>query len=145
MWPVCLAESFEPRFVRKVVLVTGLLLLTNLIQCDGDRPTCLPCAKRHETCEYDVAANTTRSNALKRKNEDLSAENKVLRELYSFLRQRPLVEAEEIFRRIRNTDDPLEVHRHVVTAEYLLMDQMCSRPSSSRSSPQGFNHSTSQR
>ncbi|THW25462.1 hypothetical protein D6D23_04308 [Aureobasidium pullulans] len=89
-------------------------------QCDGLRPTCQPCAKRYEDCVYDVEANTTRSNALKRKNEDLAKENAQLHELYDFLRNRPFVEAEEIFRRIRSTENPLDVLRHVATADTLM-------------------------
>lgn len=69
---------------------------------------------------YDVEANTTRSNALKRKNEDLAKENAQLHELYDFLRNRPFVEAEEIFRRIRSTENPLDVLRHVATADTLM-------------------------
>ncbi|CAD0047981.1 unnamed protein product, partial [Aureobasidium pullulans] len=75
---------------------------------------------RYEDCVYDVEANTTRSNALKRKNEDLAKENAQLHELYDFLRNRPFVEAEEIFRRIRSTENPLDVLRHVATADTLM-------------------------
>jgi len=76
---------------------------------------------------YDVEANTTRSNALKRKNEELSQENAQLRKLYDSLLNRPLAEAEEIFRRIRSTRDPLEVLRHVTTAEMLVSQTNTSR------------------
>lgn len=69
---------------------------------------------------YDVEANTTRSNALKRKNEDLAKANAQLHELYDFLRNRPFIEAEEIFRRIRSTENPLDVLRHVATADTLM-------------------------
>ncbi|KAI5250221.1 hypothetical protein E4T43_00331 [Aureobasidium subglaciale] len=76
--------------------------------------------KRYEDCVYDVEANTTRSNALKRKNEELTKENAQLRELYAFVRDCPPREAEEIFRRIRTTQDPLDVLSHVSTAELLV-------------------------
>ncbi|KAI4741926.1 hypothetical protein E4T50_07647 [Aureobasidium sp. EXF-12298] len=89
-------------------------------KCDGVRPTCQPCARRYEDCVYDVEANTTRSNALKRKNEELAKENTQLRTLYDFLQNRPLIEAEEIFRRVRSTQDPLDVLRHVTTADLLM-------------------------
>ncbi|KAI5275671.1 hypothetical protein E4T47_01371 [Aureobasidium subglaciale] len=77
-------------------------------------------ARRYEDCVYDVEANTTRSNALKRKNEGLTKENAQLRELYAFVRDCPPREAEEIFRRIRTTQDPLDVLSHVSTAELLV-------------------------
>lgn len=69
---------------------------------------------------YDVEANTTRSNALKRRNEELAKENSQLRTLYDFLQNRTMIEAEEILRRIRSTQDPLEVLRHVTTADLLM-------------------------
>ncbi|KAG2169977.1 hypothetical protein JADG_009716 [Aureobasidium aubasidani] len=55
-----------------------------------------------------------------RTNEDLAKENAQLHELYDFLRNRPFVEAEEIFRRIRSTENPLDVLRHVATADTLM-------------------------
>jgi hypothetical protein len=47
--------------------------------------------------------------------------------LYDSLLNRPLAEAEEIFRRIRSTRDPLEVLRHVTTAELLVSQTTASR------------------
>ncbi|KAI5209664.1 hypothetical protein AUEXF2481DRAFT_80686 [Aureobasidium subglaciale EXF-2481] len=105
---------------RSVVHVACACCRRLRIKCDGNRPTCQPCAKRYEDCVYDVEANTTRSNALKRKNEELTKENAKLRELYAFVRDRPPREAEEIFRRIRTTQDPLDVLKHVSTAELLV-------------------------
>ena len=85
---------------------------------------------------YDVEANTTRSNALKRKNEELTQENAQLRRLYDFLLNRPLAEAEEIFRRIRSTRDPLEVLRHVTSAELLVSQTTDPRRHSQGQDPQ---------
>lgn len=85
---------------------------------------------------YDVEANTTRSNALKRKNEELAKENSQLRTLYDFLQNRPTVEAEEIFRRIRNTQDPLEVLRHVTTADLLMAQTTASEKHTQGQDPQ---------
>ncbi|KEQ73843.1 hypothetical protein M436DRAFT_81267 [Aureobasidium namibiae CBS 147.97] len=112
------AKVTKPK--RSVVHVACACCRRLRIKCDGIRPTCQPCARRYEDCVYDVEANTTRSNALKRKNEELAQENAELRRLYDFLLNRPLAEAEEIFRRIRSTRDPLEVLRHVNTAELLV-------------------------
>lgn len=87
---------------------------------------------------YDVEANTTRSNALKRRNEELAQENSQLRRLYDFLLNRPLAEAEEIFRRIRSTRDPLEVLRYVDSAELLVSQTTVSRThSQSQDLPRG--------
>lgn len=88
---------------------------------------------------YDVEANTTRSNALKRKNEELAQENAQLRRLYDSLLNRPLAEAEEIFRRIRSTRDPLEVLRHVTTADMLVSQTTTSRNHIQSQEPRTFN------
>lgn len=88
---------------------------------------------------YDVEANTTRSNALKRKNEELAQENAQLRRLYDSLLNRPLAEAEEIFRRIRSTRDPLEVLRHVTTADMLVSQTTTSRNHTQSQEPRAFN------
>ncbi|KAH0271793.1 hypothetical protein KCU91_g7137, partial [Aureobasidium melanogenum] len=60
---------------RSVVHVACACCRRLRIKCDGVRPTCQPCARRYEDCVYDVESNTTRSNALKRKNEELAKEN----------------------------------------------------------------------
>ncbi|KAH0401812.1 hypothetical protein KCU89_g3781, partial [Aureobasidium melanogenum] len=112
------AKVSKPK--RSVVHVACACCRRLRIKCDGVRPTCQPCARRYEDCVYDVEANTTRSNALKRKNEELAKENTQLRTLYDFLQNRPLIEAEEIFRRVRSTQDPLDVLRHVTTADLLM-------------------------
>ncbi|KAG9513112.1 hypothetical protein KCV07_g9019, partial [Aureobasidium melanogenum] len=112
------AKVSKPK--RSVVHVACACCRRLRIKCDGVRPTCQPCARRYEDCVYDVEANTTRSNALKRKNEELAKENTQLRTLYNFLQNRPLFEAEEIFRRVRSTQDPLDVLRHVTTADLLM-------------------------
>ncbi|CAD0113373.1 unnamed protein product, partial [Aureobasidium uvarum] len=112
------AKVTKPK--RTVVHVACACCRRLRIKCDGVRPTCQSCARRYEDCVYDVEANTTRSNALKRRNEELAQENTQLRRLYDFLLNRPLLEAEEIFRRIRSTQDPLQVLRHVTTADMLM-------------------------
>ncbi|KAG9942607.1 hypothetical protein KCU85_g9175, partial [Aureobasidium melanogenum] len=122
---------------RSVVHVACACCRRLRIKCDGVRPTCQPCARRYEDCVYDVEANTTRSNALKRKNEELAKENTQLRTLYDFLQNRPLVEAEEIFRRIRSTQDPLEVLRHVTTADLLMAQTTVPEKHTQSQNPRG--------
>ncbi|KAG9656587.1 hypothetical protein KCU64_g5771, partial [Aureobasidium melanogenum] len=57
--------------------------------------------------------------------------------LYDFLQNRPLIEAEEIFRRIRSTQDPLEVLRHVTTADLLMAQTTASEKHTQSQDPQG--------
>lgn len=47
-------------------------------------------------------------------------ENRQLRELFSLVHERPAVEANEIFKRIRTTEDPLEVLELVNQADLLI-------------------------
>ncbi|KAH0271960.1 glycoside hydrolase family 43 protein, partial [Aureobasidium melanogenum] len=131
------ADAKVTKSKRSVVHVACACCRRLRIKCDGVRPTCQPCARRYEDCVYDVEANTTRSNALKRKNEELAKENTQLRTLYDFLQNRPLIEAEEIFRRIRSTQDPLEVLRHVTTADLLMAQTTASEKHTQSQDPQG--------
>ncbi|KAI4761693.1 hypothetical protein E4T52_02640 [Aureobasidium sp. EXF-3400] len=135
-----LADAKVTKPKRSVVHVACACCRRLRIKCDGVRPTCQPCARRYEDCVYDVEANTTRSNALKRKNEELAQENAQLRRLYDFLLNRPLAEAEEVFRRIRSTKDPLEVLRHVNTADMLVSQTTASRKLSQGQDPQRRNN-----
>lgn len=93
----------------KVCCWTGskrYLSSANERQCDGRKPVCTPCIERSETCEYDVEANSLRTNALERKNETLESEVDQFKELFRFVREQPQYEASEVFRRIRATEDP---------------------------------------
>lgn len=68
-----------------------------------------------------MEANTTRTNALKRRNESLESEIEQYRQLYRSIRERPEYEAIELFRRIRVAEDPLDVFTQLTAAD-LLMD-----------------------
>ncbi|KAK4889643.1 hypothetical protein LTR28_002736, partial [Elasticomyces elasticus] len=48
-------------------------------RCDGGRPACSVCVRKQSECSYDVAADETRTAALKRKNNDLESELQSLR------------------------------------------------------------------
>lgn len=76
--------------------------------------------KRDEACEYDVEANTTRTSALKRKNEALEHEVEHYKELYRVIREQPEYDAAEVFRRIRATEEPLEVLEQLKAANGLV-------------------------
>jgi hypothetical protein len=78
-----------------------------------------------------VEANTTRTNALKRKNENLEVEVEQYRELYRSIRERPECEAAELFRRIRVTEEPLDVFKQLTAANLLIgaLRRVSSQPS----------------
>ncbi|KAK4198277.1 hypothetical protein QBC40DRAFT_179057, partial [Triangularia verruculosa] len=90
--------------------------------CDGARPLCGACAKRHEqTCEYPVREGAvSRYSDLKQTFEKLERENKRFRELFTCLRERPEHEAFEIFQRLRQAPDPLVTLQHIRDADILL-------------------------
>ncbi|KAK0736760.1 hypothetical protein B0T21DRAFT_288626 [Apiosordaria backusii] len=92
-------------------------------KCDGGRPLCGACARRHElTCEYPVREGAvSRYSDLKQTSEKLERENKGLRELFAYLRERPDNEAFEIFQRLRQAKDPLVTLQHIRDADTLLM------------------------
>ncbi|KAF1348955.1 hypothetical protein BDV97DRAFT_297385 [Delphinella strobiligena] len=116
-------EPRDPRAAkpkRAVVHVACLACRKLRIKCDGQRPLCTPCSRREEACEYDVEANTTRTSALKRKNETLEREVEHYKELYRVIREQPEYDAAEVFRRIRATEEPLEVLEQLKTANGLV-------------------------
>jgi len=69
---------------------------------------------------YDVEADTSRVSALKARHDTLSNEVDQLRELIFAIRTRPEIEAQEIFRRLRVTSDPLDVVRSLRDGDLLL-------------------------
>lgn len=76
--------------------------------------------KRAETCEYDIEANTTRTAALKRRNESLQEDVEHYKELYRHIRELPEYESIEVFRRIRATENPLDVLKQLKAANVLM-------------------------
>lgn len=105
---------------QRLVKYVQRVQLKSCLQCDGQRPSCNRCAKRGAVCEYDVEADTSRASALKAKHDALSSEVDQLRELILAIRTRPEIEAQEIFRRLRVTSDPLDVVRALRDRDLLL-------------------------
>jgi hypothetical protein len=71
-------------------------------------------------CSYATAEGETHHTALKRKYQVAIEENRQLRELFNLIHERPAVEANEIYNRIRRSDNPLEVLQLVKQADLLL-------------------------
>ncbi|ROT35895.1 hypothetical protein SODALDRAFT_53529 [Sodiomyces alkalinus F11] len=89
-------------------------------KCDGARPFCHRCAARDEDCVYRADVNETASQALKRKHRALQLELAQYKELFNLLRDRPVDEAQEIFRRVRTSSEPAQVLHAIRHAEILL-------------------------
>jgi hypothetical protein len=68
-------------------------------KCDGQRP-CKPCRDRKETCEYEVEAGETRTQAMKRKYGDLKQEHLALLEIVNIAALRP--DAGDILKQLKS-------------------------------------------
>lgn len=66
-------------------------------------------------CEYDVEPDTSRTQSLRRRNNVLETELDLLHRLINYIRTRSGIEAEEAFRQLRASDDPLEVAKLLST------------------------------
>lgn len=66
---------------------------------------CSNCIGHGLQCVYDREPDTTPITELRRRHDELVAQNAQLMELYNTLRTRPEADAQEILRRIRATDD----------------------------------------
>lgn len=78
--------------------------------------------RKDKKCEYPVREGAVSRYAdLKQTYQQLEHENHQLRDLFACLRNRPENEAFEIYRRLRNSDDPFKTLQQFRDAETLLM------------------------
>jgi hypothetical protein len=84
-----------------------------------------------ESCLYETPPVPV---AVKKKCETLMLENQQYRELFNAIHERPDCEAQEIFNRIRSSNEPLSVLEAIKQAEVLLPDPVSSQ---SDGTPQG--------
>ncbi|EKJ68898.1 hypothetical protein FPSE_10924 [Fusarium pseudograminearum CS3096] len=90
-------------------------------KCDGRRPTCSRCSSKMESCSYEAPPVP---QAIKKKCETLMLENQQYRELFNAIRDRPDCEAQEIYNRIRKSNEPFSVLEAIKEAEVLLPDHV---------------------
>ncbi|KAK7418274.1 hypothetical protein QQX98_004059 [Neonectria punicea] len=91
-------------------------------KCNGVKPTCGPCLKKRDECIYNNDTSEVTALTLKRKHNSLEQDNVRYRELFLLLRNKPRAESEDIFLRLRASDDPLRVLEAVRQADMLLPD-----------------------
>lgn len=60
-------------------------------------------------CRYDVEPGISRFTSIQRRNGALQTERDLLYRLITYMSTRSNTEAQEVFRRLRTSDDPLEV------------------------------------
>jgi hypothetical protein len=96
--------------------------VANAGQCDGARPECSCCKKRGDGCVYDfdVGADTTRYQALRRKHADLEQRFGQTVEVLELLQKRPRPEAQAIFEQIRRGSTLNELLQQVREGDMLI-------------------------
>ncbi|TDZ32711.1 Nitrogen assimilation transcription factor nit-4 [Colletotrichum trifolii] len=116
------AGDAKPRAAskRQVIAVACDNCRRRKAKCDGNRPKCQHCTKRGVECHYEANQGETVSLALKRKANVLETENAQYRDLFRMVCSKTEDEAQEIFRRIRVSGDPLRVLESIRQAEMLL-------------------------
>ncbi|CAI6233930.1 unnamed protein product [Periconia digitata] len=114
---------------RRRVTVACKACRTKKLRCSGEQPICARCTDLSQPCEYPVdGGNNNRQVALKRQYSQIESERDQLRDLYNLIRTLPDPEAQEIFRRLRTSADPLQVLQAVKDANTLLRNPDSTSP-----------------
>ncbi|KAL5434979.1 hypothetical protein PMIN06_011247 [Paraphaeosphaeria minitans] len=93
------------------------------IKCSGVRPVCARCSELDINCVYAVdSGDESRRMTLKKKFDRVEDERDQLQDLFDLLCTSLAAEAEELFRRLRTSRDPLAVLQMVRQAHLLLSE-----------------------
>ncbi|THV81116.1 hypothetical protein D6D27_08641 [Aureobasidium pullulans] len=71
------------------------------VKCSGERPMCMLCQQRGQTCIYDSEAGISRVEAVRRRNKELAERNSDFDLVFNALQTTPEPEAFEHLRRLR--------------------------------------------
>ncbi|CAN9356720.1 unnamed protein product [Alternaria alternata] len=93
---------------------------TRKIKCNGERPTCLECAKRSTSCHYATQSAETQNQALKRKFKLLQAQNEAYTELFELVKTSSDSENQELMRRVKMGGEVEDVLKRVKEADLLI-------------------------
>jgi hypothetical protein len=85
---------------------------SDILKCDGVRPSCKRCTKRKIACTYDVEPGTSRLLSLRRKNEALQNEIDRLHEVVNHIYQDPEARALGTHQQPRKAVSPMEMIPH---------------------------------
>ncbi|KAK5710145.1 hypothetical protein LTR17_019148 [Elasticomyces elasticus] len=80
--------------------------LNKRLTLNFNRPFCSRCVTLRTECTYEAEEGESRWSALRRRNQILETERSEIRELISYLQNRPEPEAQDIFQRLRNGPGP---------------------------------------
>lgn len=96
------------------------LLIPALSQCNAARP-CSYCQSAGINCVYSTSsASETHAQALKRKYSEAHERESTFRQIWEHIRDRPLSEADEILRRIREGAQPEAILSYIREGDLLL-------------------------
>ncbi|KAG4255551.1 hypothetical protein FPRO04_08496 [Fusarium proliferatum] len=111
--------SSPPHRLRKRVLVAVACegCRRKKAKCDGRKPTCSRCFSKSEACSYETPSVPV---AVQKKYDILLVENQQYRELFDAINKKSECEAQELFNRLRSSDQPLAVLESMRQAEVLL-------------------------
>ncbi|KAK5999756.1 hypothetical protein QM012_005162 [Aureobasidium pullulans] len=75
------------------------------VKCSGERPACMLCQQRGQSCVYDSEAGISRVEAVRRRNKELGERNTDYELVFSALHSTPEPEAFDHLRRLRECPD----------------------------------------
>lgn len=91
-------------------------------RCDGRRPVCSRCQKLQVECIYNAEQGESRMSALRRKNSALERERDEAQDLITQIRSRPELEAQEVYRHIRENTHASDLGAFIHEATNALSD-----------------------
>ncbi|KAG9657237.1 hypothetical protein KCU95_g2370, partial [Aureobasidium melanogenum] len=75
------------------------------VKCSGERPMCMLCQQRGQSCVYDSEAGVSRVEAVRRRNKELGERNSDYELVFNALHSTPEPEAFDHLRRLRECPD----------------------------------------
>jgi hypothetical protein len=85
---------------------------THTLQCDGATPVCSSCRNRVAQCVYSSSPGMSRLVALKSEHKQLESSHDNLMRLYRRLKQGSASEVSAIIKRIKSSDEILDISEH---------------------------------
>ncbi|KAF7532797.1 hypothetical protein G7054_g7627 [Neopestalotiopsis clavispora] len=114
------SQNTIPRKRQQLAAAACEVCRSRKTKCDGERPRCKLCTQRNIECQYVTAGDETRSQAKKRKYEELQSDAQDYKELLSVLVTLSPEATQDVLRRIRCAENVQSVLRHIRHADLLL-------------------------
>ncbi|CAD0090996.1 unnamed protein product, partial [Aureobasidium vineae] len=98
-----ISSSIRPK--RQLVKAACQSCQKRKVKCSGERPMCMLCQQRGQSCVYDLEAGISRVEGVRRRNKELGERNSDYELVYNALHTTPELEAFEHLRRLRECPD----------------------------------------